>query len=94
MTFDDAATLAGKIVVILAAVAAIGGAMRWLWRMGRKLDDLLREVRTIRPAMRDEIHGHEHRWHGETPPPAPIPTWVQPHPNGSSPGVHRADRWY
>jgi len=68
--------------------------MRWLWRMGRKLDDLLREVREIRPAMRYEIHRHEHDWHGEAPPPPPVPTWVQPRPNGSGPGVHRADRYW
>lgn len=95
MTIDDAATLAGKIVVILAAAAAIGGAMRWMFLSIRKLNELLDEIRSIRPAIREEIHGHEHRWHGHTPPPAPIPTWVQPRPNGSGPGVHRAEsRWY
>jgi hypothetical protein len=97
VTIDDWQALGivcGALVALMTVVVLGWSFMRWLWRLGRKFDEVLCEVRSIRPAMRDEIHGHEHRWHGETPPSAPIPTWVQPRPNGTGPGVHRAERWY
>jgi hypothetical protein len=95
MTIDDWQALSivcGALIGVMTVTALGWGFMRWLWRVGRKLDRMLEEIRSIRPFIRSEINDHQQRWHGQPPPPMPLPTWHVPDPNGSRPSGYIGDR--